>query len=228
MKPSNSVEVYLEVGQKRTFAGALDWPGWCRVGRDEDAALQALLDYGPRYARVVKATKLKFHSPATVSEFAVVERLEGTTTTDFGAPDVAPASDTEPIDDAELQRLQTLLRACWQALDEAVQTATGKELRKGPRGGGRELSGVVQHILGAEAGYLSRLAWKFKQNDSADLTEELARTHQAVLEALAAAAHGETPERGPRGGVIWSPRYFVRRVAWHVLDHVWEIEDRIT
>jgi hypothetical protein len=47
-----------------------------------------------------------------------------------------------------------------------------------------------------------------------------------VLEALAAAAHGQLPTRGPRGGVIWAPRYFVRRVAWHVLDHVWEIEDR--
>ena len=24
----------------------------------------------------------------------------------------------------------------------------------------------------------------------------------------------------------WSPRYAVRRAAWHVLDHAWEIEDR--
>jgi hypothetical protein len=228
MKPANKVEVYLEVGQKRTFAGALNWPGWCRVGRDENAALQALLDYGPRYARVLQATKIEFHPPTTASEFAVVERLEGTTTTDFGAPDVAPSSDAKPVDEAELERLQTLLQACWQAFDETVQAATGKVLRKGPRGGGRDLDGVVQHVLGAEAGYLSRLAWKFKRNDTTDLNEELARTRQAALDALAAAAHGETPERGPRGGVVWPPRYFVRRVAWHVLDHVWEIEDRIT
>jgi hypothetical protein len=25
---------------------------------------------------------------------------------------------------------------------------------------------------------------------------------------------------------LWSPRYFVRRSAWHALDHAWEIEDR--
>jgi hypothetical protein len=25
----------------------------------------------------------------------------------------------------------------------------------------------------------------------------------------------------------WPPRYVVRRAAWHVLDHAWEIEDRI-
>src|ERR671932_2604159 len=53
---SAPIEVYLEIGKKRTFAGALDWPGWCRGGRDEPSALQALLADGPRYARVLDAT----------------------------------------------------------------------------------------------------------------------------------------------------------------------------
>jgi hypothetical protein len=35
------------------------------------------------------------------------------------------------------------------------------------------------------------------------------------------------PERGPRGGAIWSARNYVRRIAWHVLDHAWEIEDKV-
>ena len=52
------------------------------------------------------------------------------------------------------------------------------------------------------------------------------RTREAILKAVAASAHGEVPERGPRGGVRWTARYFVRRDAWHVLDHTWEIEDR--
>ncbi len=26
---------------------------------------------------------------------------------------------------------------------------------------------------------------------------------------------------------LWTARSFVRRVAWHTLDHTWEIEDRI-
>ncbi|HEX5839952.1 MAG TPA: hypothetical protein VFY26_19100 [Anaerolineales bacterium] len=49
----------------------------------------------------------------------------------------------------------------------------------------------------------------------------------AILETLAASAHGEIDEVGPRGGKRWVARYFVRREAWHVLDHVWEIEDRL-
>src|SRR5512134_1631011 len=93
LQSNKKINVYLEVGQKRTFAGALDYPGWCRSGRDEASALQALLDYGPRYARVLRPAGLDFHSPADVSEFVVVERVEGNATTDFGAPDLAMAND---------------------------------------------------------------------------------------------------------------------------------------
>jgi hypothetical protein len=46
------------------------------------------------------------------------------------------------------------------------------------------------------------------------------------LETVRASASGELPERGPRGGVRWTARYYVRRVAWHVIAHAWEIERR--
>lgn len=223
----NTIDVYLEIGKKRTFAGAIDWPGWCRSGRDEGTALQALIDYGPRYARILHAAGIGFQTPADPSTFTVIERLEGNANTDFGAPDVAPSSDAQPIDATELRRFQMLLEAYWQAFDVAVQAATGKELRKGPRGGGRDLEGIVRHVIGAETAYLARLAWKLEKREAENLHEEVSRTRQAVLDALIATAHGELPKRGPRGGVIWTPRYFVRRVAWHVLDHAWEIEDRV-
>lgn len=225
-RSADALDVYLEVGQKRIFAAALDWPGWCRSGRDEASALQALFEYGPRYARVLDASRLKFQTPADVAAFTVTERLEGNTTTDFGAPDVAPSSDARPIDTPELLRLQAVLKASWQALDAAVSAAAGKELRKGPRGGGRDAEGIVQHVVGAEKSYVGRLAWRIDRYDEQNSAEVANLVHQAALDALAAAARGELPERGPRGGALWLPRYFVRRVAWHVLDHVWEIEDR--
>jgi len=52
------------------------------------------------------------------------------------------------------------------------------------------------------------------------------QTRSAVLEGLAASAGGKIAARGPRGGVRWKPRFFVRRLLWHALDHLWEIEDR--
>jgi hypothetical protein len=225
-RSSDKIDVYLEIGTKRTFAGAIEWPGWCRSGRDEASALDALVGYGPRYARVLRAAQLGFQAPTDAAAFAVVERCEGNATTDFGAPSVAPSSDTRPVDDAELRRFQTLLKACWRAFDAAAQAAAEKVLRKGPRGGGRELEGIVQHLLDSDAGYLASVGWKLKRNDADDPAKQLEQTRQAILSAVAASARGEVPQRGPHGGIRWTPRYFVRRVAWHALDHVWEIEDR--
>ena len=226
-RSSRPLAVYFEVGQKRTFAGSNDWPGWCRSGRDEDSALQALLDYGPRYAKVLQSARLGFKPPGEVSELVVVERLKGNMTTDFGTPGIAPEADKRRVDDAELHRLQAVLRACWRTFDAAVSVATGKELRKGPRGGGREVEEIFRHVMDADGAYLARMVWKLNSTEKTEPGEAMALTRQAVLKALTAAAHGELPEHGPRGGVTWKPRYFVRRSTWHLLDHAWEIQDRV-
>ena len=226
-KASNQINVYIESGQKRTFAGAVDWPGWCRSGADEASALQALFDYGPRYARVLRAKEFAFHAPISISAFDVIERMKGNATTDFGAPDLAPSADAEPVDDEEMRRFQTILKACWRFFDARTKSASGKELHKGPRGGGRELDGIIEHLLGSDVGYLGGLGSKVKLDESAKSSEELKRVRKSILETLTASAHGEIAERGPRGGIRWKPRYFVRRVAWHVLDHAWEIDDRV-
>lgn len=221
---TDTIDVYLESGVRRAFAGALEWPGWCRMGRDEASALQNLVEYGPRYARVLSTAPLDCPAPHDVSGFVIVERLPGSATTDFGAPDAVPTGDAQPLGAAELQRLQTILQACWQAFDTTAALAAGKTLRSGPRGGGRTVDGIVQHVLGAEAAYLTQLGGKAPPPAS-PLSPDLLR--QAILETLTAAAQGEIAPYGPRGGKRWLPRYFARRTAWHVLDHTWEIEDRL-
>lgn len=213
------MDVYLEVGAKRMFAGALEWPGWCRTARDEGSALEALLAYAPRYAAALKGSRLGFEAP---TDLRVVERLPGDATTDFGAPSAAPAIDAEPMTEADLRRSQALLRACWRAFDAAADAATGKELRKGPRGGGRDLDTIVEHVVGADAGYLRMIGAKAGAEQEAG--PEPMRS--AISTALASAVRDGVPP-SPRGGKRWTPRYFVRRSAWHVLDHAWEIEDRI-
>jgi len=223
----DGIGVYLEIGKKRTFAAALDWPGWCRSGRDETAALQTLLEYGPRYGRVLGGSRLGFRPPKDASEFAVRERLAGNATTDFGAPDMPTAHDSDPIEVADQRRFQAVLEAAWRAFDAASAAARGKELRKGPRGGGRELEKIVQHLLESDAAYLGSLGVRFKYAAGGDPQQELDRTRAAILQALSTTVSAALPRLGPRGGVRWTPRRFVRRVAWHVLDHAWEIEDRI-
>lgn len=220
------VEVYLELGQKRVFAAARAWPGWCRSGRDEAAALAALFAAGPRYARALKPARLGFAAPAAPAALTVVERRPGTATTDFGAPEAIPAGDDAPVDAAELQRLQAVLAASWRALESAAAAAAGRPLRTGPRGGGRDLAHLLAHVAEAQAAYLGRLGGRAGPRDP-DPAMALKQMEAAIAATLAAAARGELPAAGPRGGRRWTPRAFVRRAAWHVLDHAWEIEDRL-
>jgi hypothetical protein len=51
---SRRIAVCLEITPKQTFASALDWPGWCRAGQDESAALETLASYAERYAPVAE------------------------------------------------------------------------------------------------------------------------------------------------------------------------------
>ncbi len=210
------------MGSTRVLAVATDWPGWCRGGKDDASALQALLAYGPRYTKVVRSAKLGFQAPEDLAQLKITERSKGNAATDYGVPNIVVESDTQPLDEAALGRWQTILKACWRALDKAVEVTGTQPLRVGPRGGGRSLDKIVQHVTESEMGYLSTLGAKPAPADKTDLAHQ----RQAILKGIVASAHGELPTVGPRGGKRWPARYFVRRAAWHVLDHVWEIEDR--
>jgi hypothetical protein len=223
---SDGVPIYLEVGAKRTFAGAVDWPGWCRAGRREDDAIEALATYADRYRRVVGRLRLGFQLPADASAVEVVERLKGDAGTDFGAPGGSPRVDATPIDPADAKRLESILRACWRTLEAAVEDAGDRELRKGPRGGGRTVEGIVEHVLGAESGYMSRVGRKFSASGDGSPGAQVAAAGGILLDEMADAIRDGVPPAGPRGGTRWTARYYVRRSAWHVLDHAWEIEDR--
>jgi hypothetical protein len=217
------VEVYVEAGTKRVFAGALDWPGWCRASRSADAALDALIAYGSRYAAVLEGSGVRFTPPAKISTLEVVERLKGDATTDFGAPSIAPRADTRSIDRRWLTRQEKILRASWDAFDRAAANVTGA-LAKGPRGGGREVDAIVAHVIGAEASYARMIGTGARdfEEAGADARED---ERSIVLDGLERAVVDGIPA-GPRGGKRWSAPYFVRRATWHVLDHAWEIEDR--
>jgi len=198
-----STRVYVEKGSKRVFASAADWPGWSRWGRDEAAALEALAAYAPRYARVTKLAKIELPKDATT--FKVVERLTGNATTDFGAPGIPAKDETRRMSAAETRRMISLMDACWKYLD-SVRAKAPQELRKGPRGGGRDRDKMFEHVLGAELEYAKRIGLRLKQPD-----------RKALLESFA------KPNREEKWPVI----YAVRRTAWHALDHAWEMEDRI-
>src|SRR5438093_111675 len=110
---TRGIDAYLEVGTKRVFAGALDWPGWSRSSRDADSALQSLVDYAPRYAAAMGTAAKGLPRPQDPSRLNVVERLRGGSGTDFGAPSSQPTADKRPLNAAELRGQIALLKASW-------------------------------------------------------------------------------------------------------------------
>jgi hypothetical protein len=217
------LRAYLEVTPKKTFAGAVDWPGWERSGRDADAALAKLVDYGPRYARVLARSRLGFEAPGDIAELDVGERVKGTPTTEFGAPAVGPKEDAQPVDGDDLTRLTRILEASWRSFDRAAEAAVGVTLRTGPRGGGRSREKMIEHVMGAEEGYLNALGARPPKSSGAD---DWPRLREAILAALSSISHGAAPANPSATKKPWTPRFFVRRAAWHALDHAWELEDR--
>jgi hypothetical protein len=206
-----ATKVYVEVGSKRVFACALDWPGWCRSGKTEELALEALAAYASRYAGVPAEAGIRF--PGSAGGFYVVERLLGGPGTDFGIPEKPATADERPLTAEQARRLADLVVASW-ALFERVAAGAPASLRKGPRGGGRDRDKMVAHVVEAEAAYARMMGIRLPKAEAQVVRD-------AIVEALRSARRGvPMKEKG------WLPRYAARRVAWHVLDHAWEMEDR--
>jgi hypothetical protein len=213
-------EVAIETGSKRVFAFALDWPRWCRAAKDEATALAALAAYAPRYAPVAKKARIAF-DPKSAAAFRVVEHLAGTATTDFGAPDSVARRDTRPLAAPEAKEIAALLNAAWVTFD-AVISGVPAELRKGPRGGGRDRDQIADHVLGAEGAYVRKLGLALKA-PARDDRRGIAEFRAAITQVLGKPSNGKAlVDRG------WPQRYAARRIAWHALDHAWEIQDRST
>jgi hypothetical protein len=208
-----ATSVYLEVGEKRTFACALEWPGWSRSGQTDQDALEALAAYALRYQPVVAEAGLDWPGPVA-DEFRVVERLPGTMSTDFGAPGEIPAADRQPLSAASRERAAALVGAAWAVFDATV-AKTPAQLRKGPRGGGRDRDKMVDHVLAAEASYARKIGVKHAVPQRGD-GEAIAALRKDILAALI----------DPRASTAWPTSYAARRIAWHVLDHAWEMEDK--
>lgn len=218
--PDDAIATAEEIGAKKAFRWAVDWPGWCRAGRDGDRALEAFVEAAPRYVPVAAAAGLEFPArPGLVTAHALLtlESLAGGGGTDFGVPSTIGELDRLPSTALEAERLADLVAAAWVVFDRVVSSAPA-ELRKGPRGGGRDRDRIVEHVNGADHAYAREMGLRLPPPDDRPAVEAM-RT--AMLEVLSAPSDGS-----PIGGRKWTPRYAARRVAWHALDHAWEVEDR--
>jgi hypothetical protein len=215
---TDEIAVSIEAAPKKTFATAVDWPGWSRSGKTEALAIVALTEYANRYNRVAKLAGEVV--PVTDAlAIRVVERTEGGGATDYGVPSNVTEHDRRRVTPSDAKRLAALLDAAWRTF-RSVADAAPAELRKGPRGGGRDTAKIVDHVVGAEQGYANAMGIKGKSFDTDDDTA-LASLRMAILEEIRRPSDGS-----PIADRRWTTRYAAHRIAWHALDHAWEIEDR--
>lgn len=209
-----SIDVTVEAVANRAFASALEWPGWARSGKTEDLALAALLAYAPRYGVVAARASEALPVAEDPAAFQVVERTPGNGSTSFGVPGSVTPLDLRPVTSAGAHRLAALVQASWDTLADVVRDAPAT-LRKGPRGGGRDRDEIVRHVIDAERAYARSIGLR----PPPDLPIDALRAQ--VMEVFRLGTDGS-----PLPGGTWPLRYAARRVAWHVLDHAWEIEDK--
>lgn len=212
------VAVSIEAAEKKSFATAVDWPGWSRSGKAEELAMEALLAYAARYAPIAALAGETFDAAGTI-DVDLVEHISGGGATDFGVPEKVTDQDHRAVDRADAKRLAALVEAAWKAFDEISEKAP-EELRKGPRGGGRNTSKIVDHVYGSEQGYARVMGIKRKEFPTSDRAQ-LDELRVEMLEILRAPSDGSVI-----AGKKWTSRYAAHRIAWHALDHAWEIEDR--
>jgi hypothetical protein len=215
-----AIPVSIEASPKKTFASARDWPGWSRSGKTEALALESLAAYGERYAVVAAEARLTLPS-FTAAGLEVVERVPGGSGTEFGVPSVVTDLDRRPLTAADAARIAATVEAAWSVLDRVVAGAPA-ELRKGPRGGGRHRDKMFGHVVESDWYYSREMGLRMPPPDPTDHAAVEAE-RAAMLEILRQPSDGS-----PLAGRKWPARYAARRIAWHAIDHAWEIEDRST
>jgi hypothetical protein len=211
------IRVFIETVPKTTFAAALDWPGWVRAAKTEAAAIEALAAYASRYRSAIRRSGIVLPADAA-DRVEIVERTTGNASTQFGVVAAVAQADRKPVDAAEAARLASIVAAAWATFDR-VAAAAPAELRKGPRGGGRDTAKIVEHVVLSDRAYTRELAIE-GHAPRPDDPAAVARMRDEMMAVLRRPSDGTPIVRR------WTPRYAARRIAWHALDHAWEIEDR--
>jgi hypothetical protein len=213
------LRVILEIGKKRrVVAAATDWPGLDRWGTSEDDAIGKLVSYLPRYAGVAeRAGMTNAFTQARAVE--VVERVQGSSSTDFwGIAHVPSEIEREVLSAAGLERRLGLLQASWAYFDAIANRIT--ELRPGARSAGRTRNEIVRHVYANEPEQMSRKVEVRTPREVVLTPAGLTRHRRDYLDAIRAYNAEGKPAR------TWPIQFLVRRTAFHVMDHAWEMEDR--
>ncbi|MEO7296233.1 MAG: hypothetical protein ABIZ57_08815 [Candidatus Limnocylindria bacterium] len=217
------VRTVIERGPKgkRSVAFSSDWPGWSRGAKSAELALEILESYRERYRPIAGLAGMAREFDAA-GRLEIVEDKVGTGSTDFWGISFSPATAEQgPMGETELERGITLLEACWAFFD-GVAARVSPEMRKGPRGGGRDRDRIIRHTIRTESEDFAKQVG-LRIAEEAALTPDGLRQHrEAYVAAMRAYNAGEVSRRMRS----WTLPFLIRHSAYHTLDHTWEMEDK--
>jgi len=75
-------------------------------------------------------------------------------------------------------------------------------------------------VIGAEAAFARKVGVRLKR-PAADEIAAIENRREAIAAVVGAPSDGSPVV--PNG---WTTRYAARRIAWHILEHAWEMQDR--
>ena len=206
---------------KRAVAFSLDWPGWSRGASSAELAVERLESYRDRYRPVARLARMARDFDAA-GPVEIVEDRVGTGSTDFWGISFSPSSTEHgPMGEPELQRGIKLLRACWAFFD-GVAAQVSPEMRKGPRGGGRDRDQIIGHTLRTESESFARQVG-LRLEEGATLTPAGLRQYRLAYIAAMRAYNAGKVERRMRS---WTLPFLIRHSAFHTLDHALEMQDK--
>lgn len=217
---THQLRVTVEIGPKgkKVAVVAPDWPGLERGAKTEDAAIERLQSYLPRYAPVAKRAGMEGEF-AAITTLDLVEQYPGPGSTDFWGISFGFSSiDKQAVSSEELEHELTLMQACWTFFDN-VRGRVSAEMQKGPRGGGRDRDHIVRHTIANEMDWATKLG--LPNLYSANLTGEVVNAHRDAYCKAIRTFHSEG-----KMARKWPLRYLIRHTAYHTLDHAWEMEDK--
>ena len=216
------VRTVLERGPKgkKAVAFAIDWPGWSRGAKAPDLALATLESYRRRYRPIALAAGMADEFDIA-GPLDVIEDRIGTGSTDFWGISFSPSSfEQGQMDDTEIDRKINLLRASWAFFD-SVAARVSAEMRKGPRGGGRDRDRIIRPTIRTESeDFAKRVGWRIPEGGA--LTPDGLVAHRESYVAAIRAYNGGEGRRM----VSWTLPFLIRHSAFHVMDHAWEMEDK--
>jgi hypothetical protein len=205
---------------KKAVAFAIDWPGWSRGAKTPELALETLESYRSRYRPVAAGARMAKEFDAA-GPLEVIEDRVGPGSTDFWAISFAPSSfEREPMEAEELDRKIKLLRACWAFFD-ATAARVSPEMRKGPRGGGRNRTQIFRHTVRNESEAFAKRVGLRIPEEGALSPEGLRDFREDYVAAMRAYNQGEGKRMKS-----WNLPFLIRHSAFHMMDHAWEMEDK--